>query len=257
MKSKQSVVIEACVTSVPCALGAQQAGARRIELCDNLFWGGTTPGPGSIISARQNLEIDLNVIIRPRGGDFLYTDMEFDIMKAEIRFCREQGADGVVFGILRADGTVDSDRCAELIELSGNMSTTFHRAFDMTSDPFTALNDLVSLGFNRVLTSGQRPSAMEGIELIAELVGLAGDSIIIMPGVGINPDNAAEVISRSGATEFHVFTRTVKPSRMEYRNPAVFMGTNPDLDEYAWDVIDTAALRSICVTADSDAKGNV
>lgn len=246
MKPASPILIEACVTSVPCAISAREAGARRVELCDNLYAGGTTPGPGSIIAARAHLDIGLNVMIRPRGGDFLYSDLEFDIMKSEILFCREHGADGVVFGILHADGTVDIDRCAELVELAGTMSTTFHRAFDMTCDPFAALDDLISLGIHRVLTSGQRPSALQGIDLIAKLVRTAGDRIIIMPGVGIDPYNAAEVIRRSGAREFHVYTHTIKPSYMVYRNSTVFMGTDPDLDEYALDVIDIDALRNVC-----------
>ncbi len=246
MKSASPILIEACVTSVPCAIGARDAGARRVELCDNLYTGGTTPGPGSIKEARASLDIGLNVMIRPRGGDFLYSALEFDIMKSEVLFCREHRVDGVVFGILRADGTVDLDRCAELVELSGTMSTTFHRAFDMTRDPFAALNDLIALGIDRVLTSGQRPSALEGINLITELVRIADNMIIIMPGVGIDPHNAAEVIRRSGAREFHVYTHTIKPSLMTYRNPEVFMGTDPDFDEYALDVIDVDAMRSVC-----------
>ena len=246
MKTANPILIEACVTSVSCALGAQEAGALRVELCDNLHQGGTTPGPGSIIAARALLDIGLNVMIRPRGGDFLYTDLEFEIMKTEVAYCSRHGVDGVVFGILRADGMVDVDRCAELVELAGTMSTTFHRAFDMTCDPIASLNDLIALGIDRVLTSGQRPSALEGIDLIAELVREAGDRIIIMPGVGIDADNVAEVIRRSGAREFHVYTQTVKPSLMGYCNPKVFMGTDPDLDEYAWDVIDVEALRRVC-----------
>ena len=245
------ILIEACVTSVPCALSAQEAGVMRVELCDNLHQGGTTPGPGSIAAARTHLDIALNVIVRPRGGDFLYTDLEFEIMKNEVERCAELGVDGVVFGILRANGTVDADRCAELVELAGSMSTTFHRAFDMTRDPMAALRDLKKLGIHRILTSGQRPSALEGIDLIADLVQQAGDDIIIMPGVGICPDNAAEIFQRSGAREFHVYTQTVRPSSMKYRNPKVFMGTDPDLDEYAWNIIDVEAMRSVCTIARS------
>ncbi|MBN1297939.1 copper homeostasis protein CutC, partial [bacterium] len=238
MKAVSPILIEACVTSVPCAIGACQAGARRVELCDNLYAGGTTPGPGSIQAARAHLEIDLHVMIRPRGGDFLYSTLEFEIMKSEIQFCRDHHVDGIVFGILRSDGTVDIDRCAELIGLAGTMSTTFHRAFDMTRDPFAALNDLIALGIHRILTSGQRPSAREGIDLIADLVQAAGRRIIIMPGVGIDPFNAAHIMKQSGAREFHVYTHTIQFSRMEYRNPDVFMGTDRDFDEYALDVID-------------------
>ncbi len=238
-------IIEACVTSVTSALAAQDGGAARVELCDNLHDGGTTPGPGSIALARERLSIDLHVIVRPRGGDFLYSDLEFEIMKREVTACRELGVDGVVVGILNADGTVDTARTAELVDLAGPTSTTFHRAFDMTRDPHRALEDLVVLGIDRVLTSGQQPSAPAGVELIASLVEQAGERIVVMPGAGIDAGNIGEMVRRSGAREFHLHDGAPYPSRMEYRNAAVFMGNDPERDEYATEVTDAARIRSV------------
>ena len=156
--SAHEVRIEACVNSVESAIEAEAGGANRVELCDNLFDGGTTPSVGAIEAARGALDIDLNVIIRPRGGDFLYSDLELDIMKADVVAARKAGADGVVFGILKADGSVNVEQSQELVELAEPMSTTFHRAFDMCAEPLAALEDLISLGIDRVLTSGQRLS---------------------------------------------------------------------------------------------------
>jgi len=186
--------IEACVNSVESAIEAEVGGAHRVELCDNLHDGGTTPSIGSIDAAHTQLDIDFNVMIRPRGGDFLYSDLELDIMRADVLAARAAGADGVVFGMLKADGTVNVEQSRQLVELAGPMSTTFHRAFDMCADPLAALEDLVSLGIDRVLTSGQRPSAIEGAALIKELVEAAHQRIIVMPGVGIDATNVAHLI---------------------------------------------------------------
>jgi copper homeostasis protein len=249
MPSPREITIEACVNSVTSALAAEAGGARRVELCDNLHDGGTTPGPGSIVAARRHLDIALNVIIRPRGGDFLYTDLEFEIMKTEVVRCRDEGVDGVVFGLLGADGTVDRDRTAELVDLAHPLSTTFHRAFDMARDPRRTLEDLIDLGLDRVLTSGQRPSALAGAELLAELVQIAGDRIVVMPGVGIDAQNVAEIVRRTRASEFHVLAESTVPSRMEYRNEAVFMGRDPELDEFAIRQTDAELIRRIVENA--------
>jgi copper homeostasis protein len=251
----RQINIEACVNSTESAIEAQKGGAHRVELCDNLHDGGTTPGPGSIEAARKHLDIKLNVIIRPRGGDFLYSDLDFEIMKREIILCREMKADGVVFGILLPNGVIDVQRMAELIALAGPMSTTFHRAFDMTNDPMRALDDLITLGIDRVLTSGQRPSAMEGLDLIASLVRDAGDKIVIMPGVDINPDNVGELVRRTGASEFHVLAQKSCPSQMEFKNEAVFMGTEPDDNEYKVQVTDCKQIQLICARAQEAASG--
>lgn len=240
------LIIEACVTSVPSAIAAQAGGADRVELCDNLYHGGTTPGPGSIILARQYLHIGLNVIIRPRGGDFLYSDIEFEIMKKEVAICGELGVDGIVFGILTANGDIDLQRTRQLKELAGTMSTTFHRAFDMTRAPIRSLHELADLGIDRVLTSGQQASAMAGATLLATLVKEAGDTMHIMPGVGIDASNIATLHQLTGASEYHVHTQAPQVSLMEYQNPNAFMGTDPDFDEYAHEETLPDSISGIC-----------
>lgn len=246
---KQDIMIEACVNSVESAIEAQKGGAGRVELCDNLYEGGTTPCYGAIEAALKFLDIRVNVMIRPRGGDFCYSDIEFEIMKKDVEIATGLGADGIVFGILNPDGTVDVDRCEEIAELAAPMSITFHRAFDMTADPFRALETLKDLGIHRVLTSGQRASAVEGAALIAELVKAAGDAIIIMPGVGIDEMNIRQLIDETGAKEFHVLAQKKVESPMIFRNEKAFMGTNPDLPEYETLLTDWERIREICKQA--------
>ena len=237
--------IEACVNSVESAIEAEAGGAYRVELCDNLFDGGTTPSIGAIEAARKELGIKVNVIIRPRGGDFLYSDLELDIMKTDVVAARTAGADGVVFGILKADGAVNMEQSQQLVELAGPMSTTFHRAFDMCADPFAGLEDLIALGIDRVLTSGQRPSAMEGAALTAKLVDAARGRMIVMPGVGIDETNITELIRLTGACEFHVLAERPVESEMVFQNPHVFMGTDPEQPEFERPVCDSEAIRAI------------
>lgn len=216
--------IEVCLDSVESALAAEAGGAHRVELCDNLFEGGTTPSLGTIRETRKRIAIGMNVIVRPRGGDFCYSEPEFAVMKEDVRICREEGADGVVIGILTPDGRVDRDRTGELIELAGPMSVTFHRAFDMTVDPYRALEDVIALGADRILTSGQEATVPEGLELIGELVKLAGDRIIIMPGSGITERNFQKVVERTAAKEYHIYVHSEVPSRMVHRLEHVSMG---------------------------------
>src|SRR5690606_37263420 len=173
------------------ALRAQEAGADRIELCADPGAGGTTPSYGAIEVIRQNVSIDVYVMIRPRGGDFLYSSYEFHAMKRDLIQCQRLSVDGVVFGILNEDGTVDKKRCREIIQRARPLRLTFHRAFDRTPDPFQALEDCTELGFDRILTSGQKASAGEGAELIGKLVDQARGRISIMAGAGVNPENAA------------------------------------------------------------------
>ena len=199
--------LEICVDSVESAINAQSAGADRIELCDNLIEGGTTPGYGTIISARNNLDIRLHVIIRPRGGDFLYSDLEYDIMRRDIEICGESGVDGIVTGILLPGGNIDVERTAKLIEFAYPMSVTFHRAFDMCMRSGQGLEDVIATGASRLLTSGLKNKPSDGIELIRQLVIQAGDRIIIMPGGGIDETNAALIITATKATEFHLTGR--------------------------------------------------
>jgi copper homeostasis protein len=243
--SGHEIRIETCVNSVESAIEAEIGGACRVELCDNLYDGGTTPSVGAIDAARKKLGIDLNLIIRPRGGDFLYSDLELEIMKADIVAARAAGADGVVFGMLKPDGAVNVKQARQLVELAGPMSTTFHRAFDMCADPLAALEDLISLGIDRVLTSGQRASAIEGAALIKELVDSADGRIIVMPGVGIDASNIADLIGLTGAREYHVLAERQVDSEMIFRNPSVFMGSDPEQPEFERPVCDSEKIRAI------------
>ncbi|RNI24987.1 copper homeostasis protein CutC [Rufibacter latericius] len=229
----KSVLLEICVDSVQSAIIAQKAGAQRVELCDNLVEGGTTPSAGMIRLCRKHLTIGLHVLIRPRRGDFLYSDLEFAVMKEDIALAKELGADGVVLGILLPDGNIDVLRTRELIELTQPLSITFHRAFDLTPDPFLALEDLQRLGVHRLLTSGQKASAPEGAELIAGLQKKAGEKLIILPGGGINEQNLASLLQKTGVSEVHASARDLKESLMQFRREEVPMGGTPLPTEYA------------------------
>ena len=237
--------LEICVDNVESAIVAQEAGANRVELCNNLFEGGTTPGYGTICSARNNLTIGLNVMIRPRGGDFLYTDLEYDIMRREIENCGECGVDGIVLGILESDGAIDVERTAKLIELARPMTATFHRAYDMCADPEKGLEDVIASGADRLLTSGQKNKAFEGIGLIGQLIRQAGERIIIMPGSGINESNIAQIAGISGAKEFHLTGRKTVESEMIFRRQSISMGGTTGIPEFSRKVTDPDMIRSI------------
>lgn len=208
--------LEICANSVLSAVTAQEGGADRVELCQNLDVGGTTPSLGQVWLARAGLSIGLHVLIRPRGGDFLYSDLEFLEMKSDIMFCREAKCDGVVIGILLADGRVDTVRMAELIELARPMQVTFHRAFDRCRDPFEALEAIIGLGCDRLLTSGMRNSAEDGSETIVKLVKQANGRIEVMPGSGINEKNIAQIAAATGARSFHTSAKVEVGSAMDY-----------------------------------------
>jgi len=242
---REKVKLEVCVDSVESAIAAQAGGAARVELCDNLFEGGTTPSAGMIAFARSNLNIGLHVIIRPRGGDFLYSPIEFEIMKHDIGTAKQLGADGVVIGILERDGSIDRERTRELIALARPLRVTFHRAFDMTHDPHASLEALIGLGIERVLTSGQQATVPEGIELIAALVQQAADRIIVMPGGGITLENVAAVAINSGAREIHLGDLQSVPSIMDFRNERVYMGGYYAPAEYTRLLTDAARIRRI------------
>jgi copper homeostasis protein len=243
------ILIEACVNSVESAVEAQRGGARRVELCENLFDGGTTPSAGAMHAARRRLTIGFNVMIRPRGGDFCYSLAELEIMKGDLEVAGAAGVDGVVFGMLDTDGTVDEGQCRDLIRLARPMSVTFHRAFDMTADPLAALDTLIDLGVDRVLTSGQQASAVRGADLIARLVERAGDRLVVMPGVGIDETNITGLIVRTGASEYHVLAEKRVASPVTHRNETAFMGSDPDRSEYERLVTDQDRIRAICEAA--------
>lgn len=238
-------LIEVCVAHIQSAIAAQEGGAKRVELCDNLYEGGTTPSYATIKLAREKLDIGLNVMIRPRGSDFYYSDLEFEMMKEDIRICKELGADGIVFGILLPDGSIDFERNRQLVELARPMSVTFHRAFDVTPDPFQALESIIELGFSRILTSGQKNTVPEGLELLKQLVEKANSRIIIMPGSGINEHNIKEIRNYTGAVEFHLTGRKSIPSKMEYRKEGIFFGGLPQIPEYEIKFTDSEIISKV------------
>ena len=239
------MLVEICVDSAGGALSAERGGADRVELCDNLIEGGTTPSAGSIKVARRGLRIGLQVIVRPRGGDFLYTADEFDVMREDVRVAKELGADGVVVGCLTAEGEVDRVRTEELIALARPLNVTFHRAFDMCRDAQRALEDLISLGVDRVLTSGQEASCLEGLELIAGLHKQAAGRIVVMPGGGLTPRNIQKFVAMTGVHEVHLSARHTVESGMSYRNGRVFMGGTLRPPEFSWKTTDEASVRDV------------
>lgn len=248
MNSPRKIALEICIDSVPSAIAAAEGGADRVELCDNLLEGGTTPSAGAIGAARSAIDIGLQVIIRPRGGDFLYSDVEFDVMRRDIAVAKDLGADGVVIGCLNGDGTVDAARTEALIEAARPMNVTFHRAFDMTRDPFEALETLIGLGVDRILTSGQEPSVLEGLDLIRDLHRRADGRVIVMPGAGITLRNLPKIVAQTGVSEVHFYTVAAQESGMAFRNPRVFMGGELRPPEYTRLVAaagDVAAVRSL------------
>lgn len=235
-------ILEACVNSAISATEAQEGGADRIELCGNMQEGGCTPSVGTILFTRQRLKIPMMVMIRPRGADFCYSEDEFLVMEDDIRFVKEAGAEGVVFGILKPDGTVDTERMGRLAEIARPLSITCHRAFDMCSDPFMAIDDLMRLGFNRVLTSGQEDSAEKGAGLIKDLIRHANNRITVMPGHGIKEHNLKKVMDLTGAIEFHLYLTKQLPSVMKFTRHGVSMG-KPELSEYETIVVDRERIQ--------------
>lgn len=220
--------LEICSNSVQSALNAQTAGATRVELCDNLWESGTTPSQGAIKKARELLNIQLFVLIRPRGGDFVYSDLEFDIVKENITTCKALGVDGIVSGVLKPDGTIDVERTKELVELSKPLPFTFHRAFDVTPDLFCSLQELMALKVDRVLTSGGLASAADANEIITRLCELAAGQIAVQPGGGIDETNIHQLFS-TGCTEFHLTGHAICKSPA----PVVALPLNgtPDIPE--------------------------
>lgn len=237
-------ILEVCTGSVESVVSARNGGAQRAELCAALEIGGVTPSAGLISEARKIEGIALHVLIRPRGGDFLYDKEETACMVNDIMTAKELGANGVVIGALTAEGEVDIAVCQQLTEAAQGMNITFHRAFDMCRDPFAALEQIISLGCNRILTSGQAATAEHGIELLKKLVEKAEGRISIMPGCGVNAGNAAKILHASGAHEIHASARANVGSRMLYRHNGVSMG-NTDNDEFARKETDPKEVKRI------------
>ena len=220
-------IIEICANSAQSCVEAEMGGAKRVELCAGIPEGGTTPSYGEIMTARElTSTIDINVIIRPRGGDFLYTPAEVQSMLHDIEMCKQLGVHGVVFGCLTKEGDIDVTLMRRLMDAAKPLSVTCHRAFDVCRDPFVALEQLIELGCDRILTSGQQSDAVKGISLIAELVKRAANRIIIMPGCGVREENIVKIEQETGAKEFHTSARSIVYSKMVYRNENVPMGSN-------------------------------
>ena len=237
--------LEICTNSALSCLEAQKGGAYRVELCAAIPEGGTTPSYGEIVVARELIDIKLNVIIRPRAGDFLYSEIEHKAMLEDIKMAKELGADGVVFGVLTEDGDVDMVRNRELLDAAEGMDVTFHRAFDVTRDPLKSLEDIIELGFKRILTSGQQNKAEDGLPLIKELVEKAGDRIIIMPGSGVTEDNIAHIAAVTGASELHLSARRPVKSKMKFKNKNVSMGgTNITINEFEQNVTNSERVKN-------------
>ncbi|HEX7815013.1 copper homeostasis protein CutC [Dyella sp.] len=215
------MTLEIAANSVASAVAAQQGGASRVELCGGLELGGITPSPAIIAMVRERISVPVYVLIRPRAGDFLYNDDECEAMRRDIAWCVSQGIDGVVIGVLDAQGQVDVARCRPLVDAAGPMGITFHRAFDLAREPVRALEDVIGLGCERILTSGGQPSALEGSALIADLVGRASGRLSIMPGAGVTSANIRALAQVTGATEFHASAKRSIASGMSWRAQAL------------------------------------
>jgi copper homeostasis protein len=243
------IQMEVCANSVTSAIEAQLGGAKRVELCASLTEGGTTPSYAEIAMAKKMLDIEVYPIIRPRGGDFLYSPLEFELMKEDIRMCKSLNCDGISTGILTKEGKVDKVRCAELFELAKPMKVTFHRAFDMTDHLEEALEDIISLGAERILTSGGKSSALQGAHVLSMLIQQADGRISIMPGAGVSLNNIAEIIASTGAREFHASARLPVNSEMSYRNEELSMGA--DTDEYSTTLTNAELVKKLLELANS------
>lgn len=227
-------ILETIAFTIESCHQAQAAGVHRVELCDNPAEGGTTPSYGFIQAARKVLDIPLYPMIRPRGGNFLYSDDEFVCMKNDIKVCKNLGCDGVVLGILLKNATINKEQCSQLVHLAYPMGVTFHRAFDRVLDAPKALKDAIDMGCERILTSGQYPTALEGMAKLKTLVELAQGQIIIMPGSGVRANNILQLAKGTGAVEFHSSAQKKYPSLMEQHNPLFIENlqtTGIDVDE--------------------------
>ncbi|XP_056148106.1 copper homeostasis protein cutC homolog isoform X2 [Lampris incognitus] len=237
--------MEVCVDSVESAVNAEQGGACRLELCCSLSEGGLTPSIGLLQVVKQRVKIPVYAMIRPRGGDFLYSEQEADVMKRDVAAMKSHGADGLVLGALTEDGRVDTELCTTLLAAAHPLPVTFHRAFDMVQDPAAALETLVSLGIRRLLTSGCDNSALEGLPLIKCLVEQAKGRITIMPGGGITERNLQRILEGSGAHEFHCSARSGRDSAMKFRNNRVTMGATFSAPEYNLKVADVLKVQTL------------
>jgi copper homeostasis protein len=241
------ISVEVVAYSIESAMHAQQGGADRVELCDNPAEGGTTPSLGVMEIVRQALSIDVFAMIRPRGGDFVYSAYEYHAMKRDIEMAKRASLDGVVLGILKPDGRIDTERCRKLIEAARPLQVTCHRAFDFTRDAFEALDDCIAAGFNRILTSGRQPTALEGADVIRRLVQRSHGRISIMAGAGIRAAHVAEVIRATGVTEVHSSARSLQPGVHASFNHLISLTDTlpPGFNRWTADTEQVKALRSV------------
>lgn len=234
-------IIEIATTDFATTKYAVEGGADRIELCAALSEGGTTPSFGTIKKCRENFNVQLFTIIRPRSGDFLYNEEEFEMMMNDVKLCKQFDCDGIVIGLLNKDGSIDVKRTSKLIALAYPLEVTFHRAFDRCKNPFEALEQLIEIGCQRILTSGQKPTAPEGIDLIAQLIKNAGERIIIMPGSGVRKENIKELAAKTGAVEFHSSLRSKQKSKMNFIHPDFFENGESYLNPF----VDAAKVKAL------------
>ncbi|MCK5456475.1 MAG: copper homeostasis protein CutC [Melioribacteraceae bacterium] len=237
--------LEICCYSVESAIAAEKSGADRIELCDNYSEGGTTPSYASIKYSINQLKIPVNVIVRPRGGDFLYSDIEYETIKQDVLKIKKLNANGIVIGFLTSAGKIDIEKTREIVNLSKPMEVTFHRAFDMCKNQVKALEQLKKIGITRILTAGAKNTVSEGIELLAKLVKKAGNEIIIMPGSGINKNNLKGIIQKTNALEFHSSAKSFEKSKMNYFNKVINMGSVNTLNEFSRIAVDTTEVKKM------------
>ncbi len=242
---------EICVEGVDGAVAAEAGGGDRVELCASLAEGGITPSLGTVRAALAAVTIPIYVMVRPRGGDFLYSEREFASMLDDVAAIRDAGAAGVVFGCLTADGAIDEDRTAALVAAARPLGVTVHRAFDMTADAEAALEALIRCGVDRVLTSGHAPTVLDGLGELAHLGRLAGGRIIVMGCGGLRPENAAQVVHDTGLAEFHFSAPMHMSSGMRFRNAGMFMGSAPPEREFTLELTDPALVRATIAAATS------
>jgi len=241
----QNYILECCVDSVESAINAANGGASRLELCSNLIIGGTTPDVALVKEIRKHTDIRIHALIRPRFGDFCYSDYEMEIMKSQVRALKEAGVEGVVIGVLDEEGNRDVPKMKELLQEASGLSVTLHRAFDMCRDPFQALDEAIQLEINTILTSGQKQSAWEGRELLAELIEKAGGRIDIMAGAGISAEVIEKLIPVTKGTSYHMSGKVTLDSKMKYRKADVSMGL-PSLSEYEiWQTSEEAVRAAV------------
>ena len=240
----KSIKIEVCAFSLESCLAAEKGGANRIELCGSMYEGGTTPSAGLIQVAKQQVSIEIHAMIRPRGGDFCYSENEISVMQADIRMAKQMGCEGIVLGILQPNGRVNISQTKGLVNLAKPMQVTFHRAFDMTTDYSEALEDIIETGCDRILTSGQKNTAMEGIEAIEKLVKQANNRIEIMAGSGVNASNVQTLI-HTGVNALHLTGKSIRDSEMIYRKEGITMGGLSEVPEYEIVYSDFKKIRAV------------